>query len=143
MAREIKEWLSIKNLIHQISYVRGMFNPKRFFRSFKFAAKGLKIVFREEQSFRVQVTALFIVLSLGVFFGIKSWEWTALILVAASVLVLELINSTLERIIDYLKPRLHYYVETVKDIMAAAVLVASVAALAVGILIFYPYFLRL
>lgn len=120
-----------------------MFNLKRFFRSFKFAFKGLAIVFREEQSFRVQIVALAAILALGIYFNIRIWEWTALILVAASVLVLELINSTLERIIDYLKPRLHHYVEVVKDIMAAAVLVASLAAAAVGVLIFYPYFFRL
>lgn len=121
----------------------NMLNLKRFLRSFKFAAKGLAIVFREEQSFRVQIATLFAVLVLGILFNIKTWEWIALILVAASVLVLELINSTLERIVDYLKPRLHHYVEIVKDIMAGAVLVASIAAAAVGVIIFYPYFSKI
>lgn len=121
----------------------SMLNFKRFLRSFRFAAKGLAIVFREEQSFRVQIFALLAVLALGLFFRIKTWEWISLILVAASVLVLELINSTLERIVDYLKPRLHHYVETVKDIMAGAVLVASMAAAAVGVIIFYPYFSKI
>ena len=115
-------------------------NFKRFLRSFKFAFKGLAIVFREEQSFRVQIVALSVILVFGALFKIKTWEWIALILVAASVLVLELVNSALERIIDYLKPRLHHYVEIVKDIMAGAVLVASIAAAAIGVIIFYPYF---
>lgn len=115
----------------------------RFFRSFKFAFKGLSIVFKEEQSFRVQLMAASVVLVLGIFFRIKKWEAIVLILVASLVLVLELINSTLERIIDYLKPRLHHYVEVVKDIMAAAVLLASLGAAAIGVLIFYPYLANL
>lgn len=115
----------------------------RFLRSFKFALKGLLIVFKEEQSFRVQLLATLVVLVLGIFFRIKKWEAIILILVASLVLVLELINSTLERIIDYLKPRLHHYVEVVKDIMAAAVLLASLGAAAIGALIFYPYLANL
>ncbi len=112
----------------------------KFFRSFRFALKGLVLVFREEQSFRIQLIAALAVLALSIFFRIKQWEAIALILVASFVLVLELINSTFERVVDYMKPRLHHYVEAVKDIMAAAVLVASVGSAAVGILIFYPYF---
>ncbi|MEK7189672.1 MAG: diacylglycerol kinase [Patescibacteria group bacterium] len=40
---------------------------------------------------------------------------------------------------DILKPRLHLGVEAVKDIMAAAVLIASFTALIIGLIIFIPY----
>lgn len=112
---------------------------RRFARSFRFAFKGLMTVIKEEQSFRIQLFSAFVVLILSLAFRISKWEAVALILVASSVLVLELINSTLERVVDYMKPRLHHYVEAVKDIMAAAVLVAAAAAAAVGIIIFWPY----
>jgi diacylglycerol kinase len=77
-------------------------------------------------------------LGLGIYFRVSKSEAVALILVASSVLVLELINSTLERVVDYMKPRLHHYVEVVKDMMAGAVLVASLGAAVIGIIIFYP-----
>lgn len=117
-----------------------MSRAQRFIRSFRFACNGLITVAREEQSFRVQLAAALAVFVLALVFRVSKWEAAALILVASSVLVLELINSTLERIVDYMKPRLHHYVEVVKDIMAAAVLVASIGAAAIGLLIFYPYF---
>ncbi len=116
-----------------------MFSLDRLTRSFKYAGRGLWQVFREEQSFRIQVALGLLVLILALCFRVKTWEAIALLLVIVMVLVLELINSIFERMVDVLKPRMHPYVETVKDIMAATVLIASIGALVVGLLIFYPY----
>ena len=82
----------------------------------------------------------FVVLILALIFKIKVWEAVALLLVIMIVLVLELINSVFERVVDVLKPRMHPYVETVKDIMAAVVLLSSLGAILIGILILGPYF---
>jgi len=116
-----------------------MFDLSRLTRSFHYAGRGLKHVFLEEQSFRIQVIIGLIVLILALCFNVKVWEGVALLLVIMMVLVLELINSIFERIVDVLKPRMHPYVEVVKDIMSATVLIASLGAIIVGILIFYPY----
>ena len=120
-----------------------MFSIKRLIRSFHYAGKGLVRVFREEQSFRVQVVAAFFVLVLAVVFKVKTWEAIALLLVIMMVLVLELINSVFERVVDVLKPRMHPYVETVKDIMAAVVLISSFGAILIGLLILGPYIIGL
>lgn len=104
-----------------------------------YALSGLRIVFREEQSFRLQLLAAVFVLAAAAALGLTNLEKIILILVSSSVLVLELINSIFERVADLLKPRLHVYVETIKDIMAAAVLLASLAALVIGIIIFWPH----
>lgn len=118
-----------------------MFSLKRLIRSFRYASRGLVRVFREEQSFRVQTTAGLLVLILALIFHVKIWEAVALLLVIMMVLVLELINSVFERVVDVLKPRMHPYVETVKDIMAAVVLISSVGAILIGFLILGPYVL--
>jgi diacylglycerol kinase len=55
------------------------------------------------------------------------------------VLVLEIINSIFERIVDVYKPRLNPYVRDIKDMMAAAVLIASLGAAIIGLMIFIPY----
>jgi diacylglycerol kinase len=56
------------------------------------------------------------------------------------VLITELTNTVVERVVDILKPRIHPYARLVKDIMAAVVLISAVMAVVVGVIIFYPYF---
>lgn len=117
-----------------------MFHFRQMLKSFYYAFKGLKLIFKEEQSFRLQIFAALLIFILMAFLPLRNWERVALILVIAFVLVLELINSIFERFVDMLKPRLHFYVEAIKDVMAATVFLASLAALVIGLIIFLPYF---
>lgn len=117
-----------------------LLNLRRLLRSFKYALRGLWLVMRTEQSFRLQAVIALIAIGLMVYFRIKLWQAIAIILVIIIVLVLELINTILERLADALEPRIHPYAEAVKDLMAAAVFLASVGALIIGCLIFIPYF---
>ncbi|MEK9159092.1 MAG: diacylglycerol kinase [Patescibacteria group bacterium] len=119
-----------------------MLQIRKLFRSFYYAGRGAVLVFKEEQNFRIQLMAALAIIVLMFVLPVKNWEKVALLLVTAFVLVLELINSIMERLVDMLKPRLHVYVESIKDIMAAAVLLASLTALAVGFIIFIPYFIN-
>jgi len=112
----------------------------RLGKSFQYAFKGLWYVAKSEQSFRLHLLASFIVIVLMIYFSVKLWEAIILFLVITLVLVLELINTIFEKMIDVLRPRIHYYVEVIKDVMAATVLIASIGALIVGILILGPYF---
>ncbi len=116
-----------------------MIKLRQLRRSVACAAKGLVTVFREEQNFRIQIVVSAAVIVAMVAFGVRAMEAVALILVMMFVLVLELLNSIFERLADMLKPRMHHYVGHIKDLMAAAVLVSSVAAAVIGILIFWPY----
>jgi diacylglycerol kinase len=70
---------------------------------------------------------------------LSSTERLVLLLVTGLILVLELLNTTVERLVDLLKPRLSAYVRDVKDMMAATVLVASLFALLVGMMILFPH----
>lgn len=113
---------------------------RRFGRSLKYALGGIKYAFRHESSFQIQILASLMVISLIFFVPVKTYEIIILILVIAIVLVLELLNTILEKLIDILKPRFHDYVRIIKDLMAAAVLIASLASIIIGLLIFIPYF---
>lgn len=108
-------------------------------RSFRFALRGLWLVFRMEQSFRIQLCVFVAVLIIARILRILAWQMVALVLVGAFVLVLECTNSAVERLLDLVQPRLHGYVREIKDIMAGAVLVASMGAIVIGILILLPY----
>ena len=116
-----------------------MFSFKKLTRSFAHAIRGFRCVFRE-QNFKIQVAFAIIVIFFILFFGLKVWEAAALVMMTILVLVLEIINSIFERIVDILEPRVHPYAKTIKDMMAAAVLTASIGAVFVGVVIFWPYF---
>ncbi len=116
-----------------------MMNIKLFSRSVSHAIRGIVVVFRSEQSFRIQLVAGAVVVVLAWWFSVRWFEWVVLLLLIGLVLSLELINSIFERIVDTFKPRIHPVVRDIKDMMAAAVLVASVFSLVIGITIFWPY----
>lgn len=120
-----------------------MDNIHKFFKSFRYAFRGLKYMLKNEQSFQIQILIGFLVVILMFIFSIRGWEKVALFLVIFLVLVMELINTIFERVVDILKPRVHPYAQLIKDIMAAAVLISSIGAIVVGITIFYPYFKEL
>ena len=119
-----------------------MIRVKRLFKSFSYAFRGLFKTLREEQNLQIQSAVGLAVIILGWYFKIKNWEWLSLILVIGLVILMEIINSAVERITDVLKPRLDSYVKEIKDIMAAAVMLASVMAVIVGLIIFLPYLLN-
>ena len=120
-----------------------MIKIKRLFKSFVYAFRGLFKTFREEQNLQIQaIIALFIVL-LAWTLQINKIEWCLLIVVISLVILAEIINSAVERITDVLKPRINSYVKEIKDIMAAAVMLASLTAVIIGIIILGPYIIRL
>ncbi|HLM83749.1 MAG TPA: diacylglycerol kinase family protein [Candidatus Bathyarchaeia archaeon] len=112
----------------------------KFFKSFRFAFRGLKYALKNEQNFQVEVLIGIFVVILMFLFPTRTLEKIALFIVIFAVLVMELINTIFERVVDILKPRVHPYAQLVKDIMAAAVLLASIGAAVVGVIIFWPYF---
>ncbi len=111
----------------------------RFLRSVRFSLRGFAIVWSGEQNFRIQVIAVLVVFAVASVLRIRAWEFVAIALASGLVLVLECINSAVERLVDLVQPRLHGYVRDIKDIMAAAVLVASLGAAIVGLVILVPY----
>lgn len=116
-----------------------MFNLANLKRSFKYACRGIGEVYKKEQNFRIQIFISLIVILFSIYFGITGKEMVIIILLIVFVLVLELINSAFERMVDILSPRIHDYAKDIKNIMAAMVLIASVGAFIIGILIFWPY----
>jgi diacylglycerol kinase len=120
-----------------------MFDLTKLSKSFKYALKGLLVVAREEQNFRLQLLAGATVVAAMFILDLRPTEKALLTLAIVLVLVLELVNSIFERMVDILKPRIHHYVEDIKDIMAGTVLVASFGAFLIGVLIFWPYFVTI
>lgn len=108
-------------------------------RSFTHAWRGLLVAFRTEQSFRIQVAVGIVIIAAMFVIPLSTVERFLILVAMGAVLVLELINSMVERLVDLLRPRLDPAVADIKDIMAASVLLASGFALVLGLLIFLPY----
>lgn len=120
-----------------------MIRSDQLWKSFTHALRGVRVVFRTEQSFRIQVIAALAAVGLLLLLDVPAFEAIVVLLLIAMVLVLELINSIFERLVDTFKPRIHPVVGEIKDIMAATVLLASVTAAAIGLVIFLPKLMSL
>ena len=79
-----------------------------------------------------------IAVALGWWLKISKIEWIILFFTIAFVLVLELINTTLEAIVDIVSPRRHPKARVAKDVSAAAVFISAILALIVAGFIFLP-----
>lgn len=119
-----------------------MISLRRFWKSVHYAITGIVRIAEEEQSFRLQMLAASGVFGLMIVMdSLQIWERVALTFMVLAVLVLEIVNSIFERLIDALQPRVSPMVKDMKDMMAGAVLLTSIAAAMVGYLIFWPHIL--
>lgn len=107
---------------------------RRFLERLGFAIAGVRLVFAREKSFRSQ--CILALAALAITIALRPGPlWSALVgLSIALVLALELANSALEYLLDHLHPDRAREIGAAKDAAAAAVLIASLAAGAVGIL---------
>lgn len=117
-----------------------MFEIKRLVKSLKFALRGVSILWRNEPNFRLHILGALLVIIAMLFLDVVRADVVIILLIITFVLTLEIVNTVVERLVDMLKPRLHTYAESIKDLMAALVLIGSIAAIIIGIVVFYPYF---
>lgn len=108
-------------------------------RKFSFAWNGIKAAYRSEQSFRIQLAVSVAVVLAGGLLGLTQLEWLFVVTAIGVVLSLELLNTTIEKILDLLHPAQHERVKFIKDVSAAAVFVSSLAAAIVGLVVFARY----
>ena len=106
--------------------------------SFKYAFEGLTAALKEEPNLKLHFFAAIIVILLGWFDQISVAEWIDLIIIISLVISVELTNTAIEAVVDSFTDKDHPGAKLAKDISAGAVLVISIAALAVGLIIFVP-----
>ncbi len=104
----------------------------------RFALRGIRIAWREEFSFRIEVIAMSLALVVGYVLRISTLEWLVMIVTIGMVLAAEAFNTALEELCDKFKSDPDPHIAKIKDLAAGAVLIASFAALIVGAIIFLP-----
>ena len=107
--------------------------------SFRYAAQGLVYGFSSQRNFRIHVVTGAVVFGLGLWLGLGTLQLAVLVLTVAAVLVLELLNTATEAVVDLaVGRRFHPLARIAKDCAAAAVLVAALAAVAIALLLLLP-----
>lgn len=110
-----------------------------FFRSFLYALQGLRVSFREQRNLKVQTLVALVTVGAGFYFGITATEWCMILLAIGLVIGLEMINTSIESLVDLVTLERKPLAGKIKDIAAGAVLMASIMALIVGVIIFRKY----
>jgi diacylglycerol kinase len=105
--------------------------------SFADAGRGVAGLFSEANA-RVQLAVAAAVVALGLWLDVARGDWALLALAIGLVLAAEAANTALEALADRVEPERHPLVGRAKDAAAGAVLLASLAAAAVGLLVLGP-----
>lgn len=117
---------------------REKFSMVKRLRSFRYAFAGLGVLFREEHNSWIHAVAAVLAVTAGFVFGIRPWEWVAIVIVIGMVFSAEILNSSLERTADFVKAERDDRKRDIKDLGAAAVLVCAISAAIVGMIVFLP-----
>ena len=105
-----------------------------------YSIKGIFWMLKSERNFQLEVFALIINLFLIVYFKLNSTDVALILLVCFLVLIAETINTTIEKICDFVEPNFNKKIGIIKDISAGAVILATLLSIIVGVLVYSKYF---
>jgi diacylglycerol kinase (ATP) len=104
-------------------------------RSFVFAWRGLGVLLHTQPNARIHAAASLLAFALGVWLQVTLADWLWLIVAMALVWISEAVNTALEFLADAAVPDSNPLIGQAKDVSAAGVLLAAIAAAAIGCII--------
>lgn len=110
----------------------------RFVRSLLFALQGVRQVFMTEANMRIHLVLTVLVIICGFIFKISVTEWMFCLMSFGWVISMEMMNTAIEKYVDFVTPEFHTAAGHAKDIAAGAVLISALFAAIVGLVIFVP-----
>lgn len=110
---------------------------KAFLKGFVYAGQGVLAALKSERNLRFHLCAAGYVLLLSLFYPFGRAEYALLFLCIGGVIAMELVNSAVERAVDCPDPAHWRAAGQAKDMAAGAVLVFSIAAAAIGAVLFF------
>lgn len=106
--------------------------------SFKHAFAGLRFVLRTQKNAWLHTIATILTISFAVWLQIDLLGFAVLILTIGTVWTAEFVNTALEAVVDLASPQKHPLAKVGKDVGAAAVLIAAMSSIIIGIVILGP-----
>ncbi|MEI8055017.1 MAG: diacylglycerol kinase [bacterium] len=113
---------------------------KSLLKAFYYATCGFKTIFQDDAAFKQEVFLTIVVLPLALFFGVTVVEKTILISCWFLVLLMEIINSTIEAVVNRISLEIHPLSKKIKDMSAAAVLLSIINVVTVWIVILSSHY---
>lgn len=112
----------------------------KFIKSLRHALNGLFTAAAGERNLRIMIVLVLVSTIVSVWLPLKFWQWAVIVIAGAMMLIVELINTAIEKAMDLVLPASLEEIRDIKNIMAAAALIASISWLAVIILVFLSVF---
>lgn len=117
---------------------RKQYGFKRFLNSFKYAANGFKYAYQNEQNLIIHICVTIVTVLAGFIFRLNNIEWLFVLIMIGLVFCAELINTSIEAVVDLVSPEKHPLAKIAKDTASGAVLSLAVVAFIGGLCIFIP-----
>lgn len=114
-----------------------------FLRSFGYAMEGFRTAVTTERNIKVQLFVGVAAVVAGIILHIDALSWVLVVLCIGMVLFAELVNTSIEAIVDLATQELHPLAKRAKDIAAASVFTLSITAAIVGLIVFIRAFTML
>ena len=112
---------------------------KNVLMSFKYAFSGISYVLRTSRNFKIQLIFTFASLVIVFLMKISISNYVIVIATIMSVLILEILNTSIESLVDLLvKKKFNSLAKIAKDTSAGAVLLASINSVIIAVYIFVP-----
>ncbi len=115
-----------------------MLRSQNLLESFRFAFAGLWYVLRTQRNMHIHLSITAVVVALGLWLKLPPAHWAVLVLVIGLVLISEMINTMIEKLVDLVSPEYHPLAKVVKDVMAGTVLLTAFISIIVGVLVLGP-----
>ena len=117
---------------------------EKYRNSFKHAFIGIGRIIKNERNIKIHLLVALIVLPTIIFyFHLSTIELAIVLTFMALVMVAEIINTLIEKILDHLHPESHEMVALIKDGGAGAVLAASLFSIVIGLVLIIPHIITI
>lgn len=107
-----------------------------FRKSFLFAIQGFRTAVRTERNIKVMIAGGIGAIAMGIAVGLDPLSWAIVLVCCGAVISAELLNTSIETVVDLVSPEFHPLAGRAKDIAAAAVWVLAVLVAVVGVIVF-------
>ena len=118
--------------------MKKVLSIKRLRKSFGYAFKGIDDVISNEPNMKIHVSVAILVVIMAFLLKISMIEWIILVLLIGLVLAAEVINTTIENLVDMYTKEYNEKAKVVKDTAAGTVLILAITAAIIGLIILVP-----
>jgi diacylglycerol kinase (ATP) len=134
--RPVKQEMPQKQRENKVSNSANPWRAKNPLASFRFAIEGIMHTFRTQRNMRFHFFAIITVLLAGTLLRLQRADMFALLFASSLVVILEMVNTSIETVVDMITDSYRPAAKYAKDVAAGAVLIAAINAVVVGGVVF-------